>query len=104
MEEEFSFPVLVFSCGSVSFPMPVRPISAYALSLPFRARQSLHSLQRFAWSSSRWQIATAVFSKDPRRSSSLYKNQNATTIGNPTWEMSCAQSMVRPAQPYPRSG
>ena len=31
-------------------------------------RHSRHSLQRFCWYSSRWQIATAVFSNAPRRS------------------------------------
>ena len=67
MEENFSFPVLVFACGSYSFPMPEWSSSLYAV-FSFLWRHSLHSLQRFCWSSSRWQIATAVFSNAPRRS------------------------------------
>jgi len=57
---------LVFACESVSFPVP--GWFRYAVFFSFRVRHSRHSLQRFVWSSSRWQIATAVFSNAPRRS------------------------------------
>ena len=103
MEENFSFPVLVFACGSCSFPMPEWSSSLYAV-FSFLWRHSLHSLQRFCWSSSRWQIATAVFSNAPRRSSSLTNNQAETAIGKPTCDTSWAQSMPRPVRRYPGSG
>ena len=95
---------LFFACGSFSFPMPEWSSSLYAVFFSFRCRHSRHSLQRFCWSSSRWQIATAVFSNAPRRSSSLTNNHAETAIGNPTCDTSWAQSMPRPVRRYPGSG
>ena len=65
---------------------------------------SRHSLQRTVWSSSRWQIATAVFSNAPRRLSRRANSQTDTAIGNPTCDTSWAQSMPRPVRRYPGSG
>ncbi len=85
-------------------PFPNAGWSRYAGFFSFRARHSRHSLQRFVWSSSRWQIATAVFSNAPRRSSNLHRSQAETAIGNPTWETSWTQSMTRPEPWFPVPG
>ena len=68
MEDNFSCPVLVFCLWVIRLSLAgVVSLRHYAF-FSFRARHSLHSLHRFVWSSSRWQIATAVFSNAPRRS------------------------------------